>query len=125
MRWLSITGGVLAAGLALGWGCARRSPFEFPLKADAPPGLSPKPQVIVTPGEGRNGRILSVNPAARYAVVSYGVGVPLPAVGQVLSVYRAGLKVAEIKVSGPSRDSNTVGDILTGEGQVGDEVRLE
>jgi hypothetical protein len=79
----------------------------------------------VTPGEGRNGRIVSVNPSARYAVLSYGVGVPLPAVGQVLSVYRAGLKVAEIKVSGPSRDSNTVGDMLTGEGQVGDEVRLE
>jgi hypothetical protein len=79
--------------------------------------------VIVTPAQGTTGRITSINPVVRYVVISYAVGVPLPPVEQRLSVYRAGLKVAEVKISGPSRDTHTVGDIIAGECQVGDEVR--
>jgi hypothetical protein len=33
------------------------------------------------------------------------------------------LKVAEIKVTGPQRDNNTVADLVSGDAQVGDEVR--
>ena len=91
------------------------------------PSGSPTPAapVIVTPAHGTTGRITSINSAVRYVVVSYAVGVPLPPLEQRLSVYRAGLKVAEIKISGPHRDTHTVADIVAGECQVGDEVRTD
>jgi len=90
----------------------------------APAPVSPPP-VIVTPAQGSTGRITSINGAVRYVVVSYAVGIPLPPLEQRLSVYRAGLKVAELKVSGPSRDTHTVADIVAGECKVGDEVRVD
>ena len=33
------------------------------------------------------------------------------------------LKVGEVKITGPQRDDHIVGDLTTGEAQVGDEVR--
>ena len=68
-------------------------------------------------------RIASVNPTARHVVVTYAVGLPLPSRDARLSVYRAGLKVAEVKVSKERLDVNVVADIVAGECQVGDEVR--
>ena len=47
----------------------------------------------------------------------------MAAVGQRLNVYRFGLKVGEIKVTGPQRDDNIVGDIVAGEARKGDDVR--
>jgi hypothetical protein len=44
-------------------------------------------------------------------------------IGQILTVSRDGLKVGEVKVSGPQRDDNIVADITAGEARVGDEVR--
>jgi hypothetical protein len=90
--------------------------------APAPPPNG-APPIIVTPGQGTTGRVTSINPAVRYVVVSYAVGIPLPPIEQRLSVYRAGLKVAEIKVSGPNLDTHIVADIVAGECKVGDEVR--
>jgi phage tail tube protein FII len=55
--------------------------------------------------------------------VTYPIGVQLPAIERKLDVYRAGLKVAEIKITGPSRDLNTVADIIAGECRPGDEAR--
>jgi hypothetical protein len=49
--------------------------------------------------------------------------VALPAIERKLEVYRTGLKVAEVRITGPSRDLNTVADIVAGECQPGDEVR--
>jgi hypothetical protein len=72
-----------------------------------------------------SGRISSVNANSRYVVISYPPGVALPVLEQRLNVYRAGLKVAEIKITGPSRDTNTIGDIISGECQSGDEVRAD
>jgi hypothetical protein len=87
----------------------------------APPKAPP---VIVTPGSSNSGRISSVNAGARFVVISFASG-QLPALERQLGVFRNGLKVAEIKITGPHRDGNTVGDILAGECQAGDEVRLE
>jgi len=81
--------------------------------------------VIVTPAPGNAGHVTAVNASARYVVVSYSAGIALPVAAQRLSVYRKGLKVAEIKITGPSRDTHTVGDIVAGECQLGDEVRRE
>ena len=108
MRWTTLL--LLAGALALA-GCARKH------KTTMPNG------VIVTPSSATSGKVTSVNSSARYAVITYPIGVPLPEVDRRLNVYRAGLKVAEIKITGPSRDLNTVADITTGECQPGDEVR--
>ena len=47
----------------------------------------------------------------------------LPALEQRLIVYRGGLKVGEVKVSGPQQDDNIVADIVAGQAEAGDEVR--
>lgn len=122
MRWDCLW---LAGTLAFA-GCAHHEPeLVFPDRTGAAPaGAAAKPSaVIVTPAPFNAGRITSVNPAARYVVITYPVGVPLPAIERKLDVYRSGLKVAEIKITGPSRDLNTVADITAGECQPGDEVR--
>ena len=85
--------------------------------------MTKSPTVIVTPAPSNVGRITSVNPAGRFVVITYPIGVPLPSLEQKLDVYRAGLKVGEIKITGPARDLNTVADITAGECQPGDEVR--
>ena len=47
----------------------------------------------------------------------------MPNMDQHLFLYRAGLKVAEVNVTGPQSDDNTVADLISGDAQVGDEVR--
>jgi len=126
MRWTASF--FLVVGLAVA-GCSNRRRSGGQDWSQTPPrggGTSaPAPPMIVTPAQGTTGRITSLNPTVRYVVISYAVGLPLPPVEQRLNVYRAGLKVAEIKVSGPSRDTHTVADIIAGECQVGDEVRAD
>ena len=122
MRWDYLLGIAVVGFL----GCARKQaePWAHP----APVEAAPKPStLIVTPTEARTGRITTVNATARYVVITYPVGVPLPAPERRLNVYRAGLKVAEVKVGGDNprerRDVNVAADIMAGECQVGDEVR--
>lgn len=79
--------------------------------------------VSVTPAlSAVQGKVAHVNGSARFAVLSYPIG-KLPPVEKRLSVYRDGMKVGELKVTGPHRDQNTVADITAGEAQPGDEVR--
>jgi hypothetical protein len=87
-------------------------------------GGSNSKQAVVTAGRGAVGRVKSVNASARFVVISSTVGT-LPSLHQRLNAYRNGLKVAELKVTGPTRDTHTVADILAGECQVGDEVTEE
>ena len=65
-----------------------------------------------------------VNMEGRFVVLSYPLGA-IPEVNHRLSVYRDGLKVGEIKVSGPQRDISTVADIVAGSVQLQDDVREE
>ena len=120
MRWVLL---ILAGGLGL-TGCVREKAAHPSLATPfGNPPAAPPSAVIVTPAIGATGRITSLNPTARYAVLSYPSGVPLPGVGRHLNVYRDGLKVAELKITGPSRDTLTIGDIVAGECRSGDEVR--
>jgi hypothetical protein len=80
------------------------------------------PPLIVTPALGLKGKITLVNVRSQFVVVSYPLG-GVPAAERRLNVYRNGLKVAEIKINEFRRDINIVADIVTGECQVGDEVR--
>ena len=120
MRW-DILLLVVMLGLA---GCARNKSQDWSQSTPAGNGAGPKPTaIIVTPAEGNRGRIVSVNPTARHVVVTYPIGLALPAPDRRLNVYRAGLKVAELKVSKERIDVNLVADIASGECRVGDEVR--
>jgi hypothetical protein len=110
-------------------GCAEQKPV-FPSDPYAP-GVAPSHSASVTNGNmivtldpSASGRVASVNTTARFVVLNYPLG-HMPAAGQGLSLYRRGLKVGEIKVTGPQQDDNTVADLVTGEAQIGDEVRAK
>ena len=115
---------VTAALLA---GCSRNKPAatDDPYGAMTGSGRAASAKgknLIVTPTGGTKGRVALVNPTARYVVLSFPIGYVPPAESQ-LSIYREGLKVGEVKVTGPTMDHNTVGDITVGEARSGDEVR--
>jgi len=113
-------------------GCAARKQTDA--AAPAPPArppvlrtaLPPSPKtnrtVTVTAAHSMNGRVASVNSAGRFVVLTFPLGT-MPAAEKRLHVYRTGLKVGEVKVSGPPLDINIVADIVAGECQIGDEVR--
>ena len=108
-------------------GCAHKhralQPFDpLPAATSNPlPGASNQ-QVIVTPGSGLAGKVVKVNNGGRFVVLNFPVG-HLPSIDQRLSVYHQGLKAGEVKVSGPQLEDNVVGDLVSGNAQVGDEVR--
>jgi hypothetical protein len=79
-------------------------------------------RLIVTPEAALTGRVSAFNDAGRFAVLDFPVG-RVPAIGRTLFTYRQGLKVGELKVTGPERDHNTVADLVSGEARAGDEVR--
>jgi len=79
-------------------------------------------ELIVTPETGLIGKVTSVNANARFVVINFPIG-KMPAVDSRLNVYRRGLKVGEVKVTGPQRDDNTIADIVSGDAQPKDEVR--
>jgi hypothetical protein len=120
---------MLLLGLVAVTGCAHKEygalhqPFNPLPPATAPsvPGFSNQ-QVIVTRETGLAGKVVKVNNGGRFVVLNFPVG-HLPAVDQRLNVYHQGLKTGEVKVSGPQLEDNVVGDLVSGNAQVGDEVR--
>lgn len=91
-----------------------------------PPSYSPAPRaragIPINPAGALIGKIISVNTSARFVVLNFPIG-KMPALEQRLGIYRNGLKVGEVKVTGPQRDDNIVADITAGDAGVGDEVR--
>jgi hypothetical protein len=87
-----------------------------------PPPAAQAPATIVTPDNSLTANVVSYNPAGRFVVLGFPVG-RMPRLEQSLFLYRNGLKVGEVKVTGPQRDNNIVADLVAGEVQVGDEVR--
>ena len=79
-------------------------------------------QSIVTPDTILTGRVSVYNEAGRFVVLDFPIG-HLPANEQIMFVFRQGLKVGEVRVTGPQRDHNTVADLISGEARKGDEVR--
>ena len=121
---------LLAVGGMLLSGCALFQSKPPPSNASVPPA-TPQTQpvakvshdkIVVTPESVLVGSVVRVNDSLRIAVLNYPVG-SLPALGQRLNVYRRGLKVGELKVTGPQQDDNIVGEITSGEAQAGDELR--
>lgn len=77
---------------------------------------------VLTPANTMVGRVIRTNKEGRFVVLTFPIGV-MPAIDQRLFVYRDGLKVGEVKVTGPQRDDNTVADVVSGVATIGDEVR--
>ncbi|HVV70061.1 MAG TPA: hypothetical protein VHI52_00810 [Verrucomicrobiae bacterium] len=123
---------MLLLGALVGAGCAHkpdgfstRGFSSLPVSSPARPNLPAAPEtVIVTPDPGLSGKIIKVNTGGRFVVLNFPVG-HLPALDQQLSVYHAGLKVGEVKISGPQLDDNIIGDLMKGTAQAGDSVREE
>ena len=111
-------------------GCAkRRSTLEpsFTVRPVAPQGAAPTNTAtttapLLTPVRSPVGRITRVNQQVMIAVVTFPVG-QVPAAGGRYSVFRAGQKVGELKMSEEAADTLRVADITNGALQVNDEVR--
>ena len=97
-------------------GCASHKPAPVGTSAANPP------PPIVTPDSSLTARVASYDSAGRFVVLSFPVG-QLPKMDQSLFLYRQGLKVGEVKITGPQNDNNIVADLVDGDAQVGDEVR--
>ncbi len=83
----------------------------------------PQKNATVVPASVLVGKVVKVFPAGRFAVLNFPVG-RLPEVNQVLVVYRGGLKIGEVRISGPQMDDNIVADVVVGGAEPGDEVRV-
>lgn len=79
-------------------------------------------QNIVTPDAALAAKVISINTVGRFVVLNFPSS-DMPKLQQTLFLYRAGLKTAEVKVTGPQSESNIVADLVSGEAQVGDTVR--
>ncbi|HWY77055.1 MAG TPA: hypothetical protein VN281_15635 [Verrucomicrobiae bacterium] len=125
----ALLGGTLLSGCAMpSWLAYHPLPPAHPADETSAPSPRPTnapaepPKFTVTPVTTPNGKVVRVNENARFAVLNFPVGT-MPGIESRLNVYRHGLKVGEVKVTGPQQDDNTVADIVTGEVQVGDELR--
>ena len=98
------------------------APTPAPANAAASSPASKKPKDIVTPDTTLAGSVVRVNDSDRFAVLNFPVG-RMPGIGTHMNVYRKGLKVGELKVTGPQQDDDTVADLTNGEAQIGDNVR--
>ena len=79
---------------------------------------------IVTPDTSLAARVVAANEVGRFVIVSFPAN-QTPKIQQSLFLYRAGLKVAEVKVTGPQSENNIVADLVSGDAKVGDTVRAE
>ena len=80
--------------------------------------------LIVTPENALVGKVALVNSTGRFVVLNCPIG-KMAAAEQHLNLYRRGLKVGEVKVTGPAREDNIVADLVAGEAEVGDEARSQ
>lgn len=104
---------MLAGMLVTGCGLWHKSP------PSSGAGLT---RTIVTPDTSLTAKVVSVNEVGRFVVLGFPPG-KIPRLDQTLFLYRAGLKVAAVRVTGPQTENNIVADLSTGTAQVGDEVR--
>jgi hypothetical protein len=103
-------------------GCANHAADKGGGVAKPHMGADSIKKAVVTPDTQLNGKVVSANPGLRFVVLNFPVG-QMPPLQQTLWVYRGGLKMGEIKITGPQRDDNVVGDLVAGEAVIGDEVR--
>jgi hypothetical protein len=79
-------------------------------------------ELIITPSNQLLGRVSAANLNLKFVVLTFPIGA-IPGKDVRLNIYRQGLKVGEVKITGPQQDNNTVADLIAGNAQVGDEAR--
>lgn len=79
-------------------------------------------RIIVTPDTSLSARVVSVNTVGRFVVLGFPPG-QMPKEDQIFYLYRAGLKVGMVRITGQPRDNYIVADLATGDAQPGDDVR--
>lgn len=79
---------------------------------------------VITLADPWAGKVASVNQAARFVILDYSLS-QMPPVGQRLGVYRKGVRIGEIRISGQPQDGYVAADITAGEILNGDETRRE
>ena len=122
--WMAVTATAIGCGL-LGTGCASKDEeAQRPASAFTVRPSTGNTNLVITPASSLVGRVASVNPQASIVVLSFPIG-QLPGNGTKFSIFRAGAKVGEVKITGPAAETFTVGDISAGSAQEGDEVRAE
>jgi hypothetical protein len=115
---------MLLVALALS-GCARKKIADSVFLPPPRAGVSGTNETLdFTTGNALVGKVAVVNNTARFVVLNFPLG-KMAAVDQRLNVYRRGLKVGELKVTGPQRQDNIVADLVAGEAEVGDEARSQ
>lgn len=121
---------VTLSGVLATAGCAERAD-KAPPTGEAPRAGTAHPPagaattnstLIVTPDDTLAGKVALVNATARYVVLSFPLG-RMAVPDQRLSLYRRGLKVGEVRVTGWQREDNVVADLIAGEAEVGDKAR--
>ena len=126
MRFLLV---MVAMLLVLGTGCVAdksagaKTQGKFSDPPNANSGKSANSKLIVTPETALAGKVVRVVASGRFAVLNFPIG-RMPLIDQRAEVFRQGLKVGELKITGPQLDDNIVADIVTGEVQSGDQVRV-
>lgn len=93
--------------------------FHHKSETTKPATAGPTP--IVTPDLSLAAKVVSVNTVGRFVVLSFPAS-QMPKIDQPLFLHRGGLKVAEVRVTGPQQENNIVADIVSGDAQVGDTV---
>ena len=112
-----LTGALCCVLLACG--CASHKPP--PPKTAVSEPVNSKP--VVTPDRHLIGTVALVDTDGRFIIINFPPG-PMPKQDDRLSIYHAGLKVADVKVDAKNQgDNNTVADIVAGEVHIGDEAR--
>ena len=114
--------GSLSLAALIASGCASH---RAPAPQSPPPTVSIStnaPEPIVTPDTSLSAKVVRYNSVGRFVVLSFPVG-QMAQPGQTFFIYRAGMKVGEVKVTGPQRDNDTVADLTTGDAEAGDDVR--
>jgi hypothetical protein len=89
-----------------------------------PAQVKPATGAVITPDFKATGKILLFNDEARFAVVSFPLGM-LPRPDHRLGVYRKGLLVGELRATAQQKENNVIADLITGSAQKDDEVREE
>ena len=117
---LSLSG--CAGKKAAGQPATAQPVFGAPVAATS--GSATNRALIVTPENALVGKVALVNSVARFVVLNFPLG-KMAAVDQRLNLYRRGLKVGEVKVTGPVREDNIVADLVAGEAELGDEARSQ
>jgi len=79
---------------------------------------------VITLADPWAGKVAFVNQTVRFVILDYSLS-QIPPMDQRLSVFRKGLRVGEVKISGQPQNGYVAADITAGEIQNGDETRRE